>query len=175
MTKSEALELCGLILTLWPNFSLTEKTAETYAEILRDVSLAEARIAIKLIANTDKDPFAPNIAKIREAVFKVKNPNVKTLEERFTAILQLASRYGFEQWAYVKSKLRPDTLRVVQAITWYRFCYEPTENHAFLFREFKEAFENVQDSIKVCETVGDIKSLPASVKKLLGDTINAQH
>lgn len=172
MNKNESLELCGLMLTLWPNFAVTETTNAVYAEMLKDVSLREAIKAIKLIASTDKSEFAPGIGKIREALRKLKRPNEKTVEEKFAALIKLAEKVGFDGWEQVKAKLHPETLRAVNAISWRRFCYDPIDAYPFLLRDFKAVYESVLDSSICNEAASQLVAIPEQVRKLLKEATN---
>jgi len=167
MNKQEATELCGFILALWPNFAVTEKTSLVYAEMLKDVSLRDAMKAIRLIANTDQSQFAPPIAKIREAIRKLKRRNEKTVEEKFAALIRLAEKYGVDEWEEVQKRMYPETLRAVKALSWRRFCFETVESLPFLLRDFKAVYESVQESVIFEETASKISGLPEPVRKLL--------
>lgn len=146
MTKQEAMKLVALLKAGWPRQELGAETISLYADMLKDIPLAEAQAAVQRIVQTSK--WFPTIAEIREQVAEARCA-LDPPELAWGEVQRAISSVG----AYHQPLFdNPAIQRAVNAMGWRQICLD--ENLAATRARFVDAYKAARAQQIECETTG---------------------
>jgi hypothetical protein len=159
MNKSEIKSLLMIAIANFP--SMQERnmtpTAELWSEVLSDIDYQVAKSALIKVLSTSE--FFPTVAKIREAVAMITQPNSLDAMEAWGLIGQAVRRYGFNRKAEAMAMLPAEVVEMVERFSWREICYN--ENPDTLRAQFRMAWETQSKRKK------ELMALPADIRRLI--------
>lgn len=93
MTNNEAAKVIATLTAAYPRMEMSEETSKLYARFLQDLEYPKAQAAVvRLIANSK---FFPTVAEIREAAFRVEQPDLPLPGEAWEEVMRQIRDVGY--------------------------------------------------------------------------------
>jgi len=130
MTLKESMALLAILREAYPRFYLgmttesARSTAELWAEMLSDIGIDVARLALKRLIATCK--FPPTIAEMRESVAAVLYVPTPDSGDAWGEVLAAIREYGYYRPEEALASLREPVRLVVQRMGWRELCISET-------------------------------------------------
>ena len=135
MTKQECAILVGMIASAYPSWKPTQETVSVYVELLVDLDVNEAQIALRRLLMASE--FPPSVAAIRKKVLEGMDGLPLTKSDAWELVMSMVRRYG----TYERPKFEDETVsQVVQAIGYRELCTSTNTDtiRAQFFRLYEE-------------------------------------
>lgn len=163
MTKTETAKILAIIAAAYPNFKLTEATAQVWHTLLSDLDYHEVETAVQVIVSTHT--FPPSIAEVRKAVAQLRHPEAMSPAEAWELAAKAIRDFGYYRKAEALRWLPPLVARAVEAIGWEELCL--SDSLSVLRAQFERIYAGLLDR----ETRESV--LPPAVRALVGSAAKA--
>lgn len=120
MNKQEGAVLVGMIASAYPSWKPTQETVAVYVELLLDLDVKEAQIALRSLLMASEYP--PAVAAIRKKVLELQDGLPLTKNEAWELVMFQVRKYGTNHRPAIEDEI---VAQVVQAIGYRELCLSP--------------------------------------------------
>ena len=117
MNKQEGAVLVGMIASAYPSWKPTQETVAVYVELLLDLDVKEAQIALRSLLMASEYP--PAVAAIRKKVLELQDGLPLTKNEAWELVMFQVRKYGTNHRPAIEDEI---VAQVVQAIGYRELC-----------------------------------------------------
>ncbi len=143
MTKTETVKLLAVISAAFPNTQVTEATVALWHELLGDVDLNLALVAVKKLLL--ESPYPPTIADIRKRAVEIMTPLKDQVDaaEAWGEVEKAIRLYGYYSEAEALASMSPRVAKVVRYIGWREICL--SEEPGVVRGQFLKMYQQVAE------------------------------
>ena len=126
MTRAEAAQMVGVIVTAYPNADKFRNPQEVtdYTNLLATMFSEDpgGAVALAVRKHIATSKWPPSIAEIRELMLETMHPEITPPDLAWAAVSDLMFTYKAFQWEEVKKRLPALACRAVEIIGWRQLC-----------------------------------------------------